>query len=120
MPAVGHELIGNLRTGHRQRQALATSFGTHLRAHPFATARADHATLGARGFSTPESAERYLRGELEGPHDPLDLPNIETALTRIATAIRSDELIAVFGDYDVDGVTGTAILVEGIASLAVG
>ncbi len=73
--------------------------------------------LGARGFTTAESAERYLRGELDGVHDPLDLPNIAAALQRIAAAIHGDELIAVFGDYDVDGVTGAAILVEGLTTL---
>ncbi|HEY7294028.1 MAG TPA: single-stranded-DNA-specific exonuclease RecJ [Dehalococcoidia bacterium] len=73
--------------------------------------------LGARGLTAAHAAESFLLGALEREHDPLLLPNIEPALQRIVRAIREDELIAVFGDFDVDGVTAAAILVEGIAAL---
>jgi single-stranded-DNA-specific exonuclease len=50
-------------------------------------------------------------------YDPLLLPDIEPALRRLRRAIAEKELIAVYGDFDVDGVTASAILIEGMASL---
>jgi len=73
--------------------------------------------LGARGYVDAAAAEAFLRGAQDRDHDPLLLPQIEPALARIAAAIHGSELIAVFGDFDVDGVTATAILVEGISAL---
>jgi single-stranded-DNA-specific exonuclease len=45
------------------------------------------------------------------------LPQVEKALSRLELAIRDHELIGIFGDFDVDGVTATAILVEGLTAL---
>ncbi len=95
----------------RRRGGTATAF-QHPRL-PVAINR----LLSNRGLRSVEEAESFLRGDLDREHDPNDLPNIEAALRRIAGAVRDGELIAVFGDYDVDGVTGTAILVEGISAL---
>jgi single-stranded-DNA-specific exonuclease len=50
-------------------------------------------------------------------HDALLLPDIEAALTRLRRAMAEGELIAVYGDFDVDGVTASAILCEGLAAL---
>ena len=46
------------------------------------------------------------------PHDPLALAGMAEALPRLAAATRTGETVAVFGDFDVDGMTGTAILTE--------
>ncbi|MHB8575318.1 MAG: single-stranded-DNA-specific exonuclease RecJ [Dehalococcoidia bacterium] len=73
--------------------------------------------LCARGVESAAGAESFLRADLDRAHDPLLLPNAGAALRRIAAAIQQGERIGVFGDYDVDGVTSTAILVEGIVSL---
>jgi single-stranded-DNA-specific exonuclease len=60
-----------------------------------------------------ESAAReYLRGGLGSLLRPEDLPDIAPAVARIRRAIRDDELICVWGDYDVDGVCGTAVMVR--------
>ena len=69
-----------------------------------------------RGLHTADEAERFM----EGPpveYDPLLLPDIEPALRRLRQALRDGERIAVYGDFDVDGVTASALLVEGLRSL---
>ncbi|HUF52569.1 MAG TPA: single-stranded-DNA-specific exonuclease RecJ [Dehalococcoidia bacterium] len=50
-------------------------------------------------------------------HDVTLLPDINAALARLGRAIKEGELIAVYGDFDVDGVTASAILLEGLAEL---
>jgi single-stranded-DNA-specific exonuclease len=57
---------------------------------------------------------------MEGPpgeYDPLLLPDIEKALSRLRQAIDGSERVVVYGDFDVDGVTATALLVEGLCAL---
>lgn len=65
--------------------------------------------LCARGLDTPEAAEA-LCGEGEAFPDPTALPGMAAAAERIRRAVDGGERIAVFGDYDVDGVTATALL----------
>jgi len=63
-----------------------------------------------RGILTPEDARIYL--EAEGSlYDPFLLDGMEAAVERIVRAIRKHESIVVYGDYDVDGVSGTALMV---------
>ena len=50
-------------------------------------------------------------------HDPHLLPDIDTAIERIGKALQQDELIAIYGDFDADGVTSTALLHEGLSAL---
>ena len=64
----------------------------------------------SRGVTTPDAARRFLDAPLSGLHAPEALPNVPDATDRIARAIRDGRRICVYGDYDVDGVTGTAIL----------
>jgi len=68
--------------------------------------------LVARGHTEPERAEAHLRASPMGLHDPLLLPGMEAATERIARALERKETILVHGDYDVDGVTGTALLMR--------
>ncbi len=65
--------------------------------------------LCARGIDTPEAA-RALCGEGAAFPDPMGLPGMAAAVERIRRAVDGGERIAVFGDYDVDGVTATALL----------
>ena len=51
------------------------------------------------------------------PHSPDSLPGVDAALPRLAAAVNSRETVAVFGDFDVDGITGTAILCETLRRL---
>jgi single-stranded-DNA-specific exonuclease len=69
-----------------------------------------------RGLRTAEEAERFMEGP-PAEYDPLLLPDIERALSRLRQAVRDGERIAVYGDFDVDGVTASALLVEGLWSL---
>ncbi len=63
-----------------------------------------------RGFKTPEGAEAFLSRRMDLLHDPAKLPDIEKAVARIAEAIAKKQRIVIFGDYDADGVTSTALL----------
>jgi len=66
--------------------------------------------LAARGLLTAAQAQFFLRPVLSSIHDALLLKDMDVALERLARAIREDEKIAIFGDYDVDGLTATALL----------
>ena len=63
-----------------------------------------------RGYREPEAARRFLHPSLEDLHDPYRLTDLRAAVERLERAIALKERIAVHGDYDVDGVTATAIL----------
>lgn len=70
------------------------------------------AVLSARGIDTPEAARAYLSCDPAGLHDPMLLADMEKAVAVIRSAIEQGEHIVVYGDYDVDGVTATCILVD--------
>lgn len=63
-----------------------------------------------RGLSETGSAKSFLDPRLTDLHDPLLLPGCARAAQRLAAAVRAREPIVIYGDYDVDGVTATAIL----------
>jgi single-stranded-DNA-specific exonuclease len=73
------------------------------------------AILARRGFATVEDARRFL--EAGERNDPLTLPGVAAACELIVTHLRHGSRIAVFGDYDVDGVCSTTILVRTLRSL---
>ena len=64
-----------------------------------------------RGIDCSGDAESFLNPALRGLTDPLLLTNVEQAGNRILHAIRENEKIHILGDYDVDGVTSTTLLV---------
>ncbi|MDF9832005.1 single-stranded-DNA-specific exonuclease [Ereboglobus sp. PH5-5] len=66
------------------------------------------------GLSTPEEANKFLHPTLSELNDPFLLKNLEQAATRLRTAIANKEEVVVLGDYDVDGVTSTALLVNAL------
>ncbi len=66
--------------------------------------------LRARGLTDPAEAEAFLNPSLLGLHDPSLLPDADRAAERMLDAVDRDEPIVIYGDYDVDGVTATAIL----------
>lgn len=68
--------------------------------------------LVARGLEEPAAVDRHLQPDLMALHDPERLPGMEAAATRLVDAVHAGETILVHGDYDVDGVTGTALLVR--------
>ncbi len=75
------------------------------------------AVLVGRGYSEIETAKAFLRPELANLHDPWSLAGMEDAVARLSRAIDDGERILVHGDYDVDGVSGTALLTRALRSL---
>jgi single-stranded-DNA-specific exonuclease len=73
--------------------------------------------LAARGVHDPEAVKQFLECKLSSLRDPEELPGVEAASARIADAIRSRRRIIVYGDYDADGMTATAILYRGLKLL---
>jgi single-stranded-DNA-specific exonuclease len=65
-----------------------------------------------RGLSEPEPIARFLQPRLKNLADPFLLPNMRAAVERLFCARAQNEAIVIFGDYDVDGVTSTALLTE--------
>lgn len=65
-----------------------------------------------RGLGDPDRARSFLFPSVEGLHDPFLLRDMDAAVARIEGAIDRGERIAVHGDYDVDGITATAVLVR--------
>jgi single-stranded-DNA-specific exonuclease len=63
-----------------------------------------------RGVTDPTAAKLFLQSPMSGLHPPGLLPGIAAAAARLASAIATGERVCVYGDYDVDGTTGTAIL----------
>lgn len=67
-----------------------------------------------RGITNPDA---FFHPTLEDLSDPLKLPGVEEARDRILSAIKNKEKMIIYGDYDVDGITATAVLWEAIDSL---
>lgn len=63
-----------------------------------------------RGYVTPSDASSFIRLETELFHDPFLMTDMKKAAERIVTAMENGEKIAIYGDYDVDGVSSTCLL----------
>ncbi len=74
-------------------------------------------TLYRRGIQTPQAARAFLDPDAFTPCSPAALPDSQTAWDLLADALGSDLLILVWGDFDVDGQTATALLVEALREL---
>ncbi len=93
---------------HKAEQALVRE----LRIHPL-SAR----LLCNRGLCDPAAADAFLRPDLSQLHDPFGLPDMDKAAHRIKDALATGETIFIHGDYDVDGVTSTAVYVRTLLAL---
>jgi single-stranded-DNA-specific exonuclease len=67
-----------------------------------------------RGLRTADAAEAFLVPSYNGLHNPLLMKGMEPAARRIVQAIQAGEQIAVYGDFDTDGVTAVALLMQAI------
>jgi single-stranded-DNA-specific exonuclease len=65
-----------------------------------------------RGLSEPAAVAGFLQPRLKQLADPFLLPNMAAAVERLLQARQCNEPLVIFGDYDVDGVTSTALLLE--------
>lgn len=70
-----------------------------------------------RGFETVEQIRDFLDETIYKPSHFSELPNTDKAVTRLAAAIEKKEKITVYGDYDVDGITGTSVLLSVLRKL---
>lgn len=89
-----------------QRASLAEALSIS-----FATA----SLLVARGVTTPEEASSWISHQL--PHDPFLIPDMERAVDRLRRAVESGESICFYGDYDVDGMSATAVYLSFFRSI---
>ncbi|HEU4381999.1 MAG TPA: single-stranded-DNA-specific exonuclease RecJ [Anaeromyxobacteraceae bacterium] len=86
-------------------EAAADGLARALGLHPLAAR-----VLAARGLGEAERAGRFLRAGLEDLPDPFFMKGMAAAVERVVRAVEGGERIACYGDYDVDGVTSTALL----------
>lgn len=86
--------------------SLVDRLARELNSLPTALAR----TLAVRGIRTFEDARRFFRPSLERLHDPYGMHGMDRAAERLARAITTGERVLVYGDYDVDGTTSTALM----------
>ncbi len=75
--------------------------------------------LTLRSVDTPEHAETFLNGQLSLLPDPLLMRGMAESVERLVKALRDGEKISIHGDYDVDGISATTLLVEFFQSLDV-
>jgi single-stranded-DNA-specific exonuclease len=89
-----------------QNQTLSKEFSQSLSISPLVSQ-----LLINRGITTVEQADYFLTATLKNLHSPLLMKNMDKAVARVVSAIKNREKICIYGDYDVDGITATAILV---------
>lgn len=65
-----------------------------------------------RGMDTYEKAKKFFRPSLEELHDPFQMKDMDKAIERLGSAMRNNEKILIYGDYDVDGTTSVSLLVS--------
>jgi single-stranded-DNA-specific exonuclease len=68
--------------------------------------------LVGRGIETVEEGIRFLSPALSSMIDPFQLKGMQAAVERVLLARKNGEIVSIYGDYDVDGITGTALLVS--------
>jgi single-stranded-DNA-specific exonuclease len=75
--------------------------------------------LSIRGVRSTAEAERFLYPSLEHLSDPFLLPDIETAVETVIEAIKTGLRVGLFGDYDADGITSTALMIDFLTKVGV-
>ena len=70
-----------------------------------------------RGIEQREQADAFLATDSREFHDPLLLPDMSKAVARLTKAVEDREIIGVFGDFDTDGLAGTALLLKALRDL---
>jgi single-stranded-DNA-specific exonuclease len=74
-------------------------------------------TLARRGFIAPDAARAFLDPAVYTPASPADLPDLSLAVDRLCRAIDENEQIAIWGDFDADGQTATALLLGSLRAM---
>ena len=65
-----------------------------------------------RGITTKEQVAKYLKPDLDHLYDPYLLKGLDVAVERIKYAVEMGEKVAIYGDYDVDGITSVSLLLK--------
>ena len=73
--------------------------------------------LAARGLDTPEKQRLFLEPNYQASkHDPFLLPDMQAAVDRLVEARAKQQKITIYGDYDIDGLTASTVLVDAFGS----
>lgn len=72
-----------------------------------------------RGMKTPDSIYSFLNPDITRLCDPYELPNLSLAVKRIREAYNLKQRVLIHGDYDVDGITATALMYQGLKRLGI-
>ena len=96
-------------------ESTAEAISESLNGLPAPLARA----LVLRGVTTFDDARTFFRPALGGLHDPFEMRDMDVAAERVARAITDREKVLVYGDYDVDGTTSTAMMLTFLQSQGV-
>ena len=70
-----------------------------------------------RGITDPQEGEKFLSPLLQHLHDPFLMKDMDKGVDRVVKALRNGEKIAIYGDYDVDGITACTLLIDFLCSL---
>jgi len=92
--------------------AAAARLAAELGVHPV-TAQ----VLLGRGLEDAEAARAFLHADVSGLHDPSLLRDLDAAVERVEAAIAGGRRVAIYGDYDVDGVCSTVVLTRVLRAL---
>ena len=63
-----------------------------------------------RGYSEPEEARNFLNPSLNDLYDPFCFKDMEKGVEKVISALKENERIMIFGDYDVDGITSASLM----------
>ncbi len=72
--------------------------------------------LNARGLKTQAQRDAFLNPSYDAKHDPFLLPDMQAAVERLVVAREKQERITIYGDYDIDGLTATTVLLDAFES----
>ncbi|MBC7512659.1 single-stranded-DNA-specific exonuclease RecJ [Candidatus Saccharibacteria bacterium] len=72
--------------------------------------------LNARGLKSQAERDAFLNPSYDAKHDPFLLPDMQAAVDRLAQAREKQERITIYGDYDIDGLTATTVLLDAFES----
>lgn len=101
-----------MRFQWRERFVASTDVVTRLQNDLNSLAEPLARLLVLRGIDSLDAARAFFRGTLDDLHDPFSMAGMDAAADRLALAIERAEPVLVFGDYDVDGTTATALMVS--------
>ena len=110
--------MSSLKTTHRWRVAPANPEVERDLVDGLDVAPLVARIMASRGISSVEEGRLFLTPSLERDwQDPMIIPGMPGVVDRVERAVRERESIAVFGDFDVDGITSTCLLTEGLRAL---